>query len=232
MNRIALVTGANRGVGLEVCRQIALLGMEVILASRDAEKGRAAAAQLAANGVRVEPMQLDVRDEASIARLHADILSRYGRLDVLVNNAAVMPDSGIRLLDIPPDMMRGSWDTNTFGPLRLCQTFIPLMLQHNYGRVINVSSQKGQMESMAGGSGAYRVSKAALNAVTAVLAAEVQGTNVKVNSMSPGWVRTDMGGPNATGSVEEGADTVIWLATLPDDGPSGGFFKKRQRLAW
>lgn len=232
MTRTALVTGANRGIGLEICRQLAARGFRVLLTSRDVAKGRAAAAGLAQDGLSVDVHPLDVSDAASISHLRDVILRDYGRLDVLVNNAAIYPDEGVRLLDVSPQIVRDTLETNTLGPLLTSQAFIPLMLRHGYGRVVNISSEMGQLEGMGGQTGAYRVSKTALNAVTVVMAAETQGTNVKINCMCPGWVRTDMGGHHADLSVAEGADTAIWLATLPDDGPSGGFFQKRQRIAW
>jgi NAD(P)-dependent dehydrogenase (short-subunit alcohol dehydrogenase family) len=160
------------------------------------------------------------------------VIDKFGRLDVLVNNAGIHLDSDKRGLDVPLNEVRETFEVNVNGPLRLSQAFLPLMKEHNYGRVVNVSSNMGSLSKMSGQSAAYRMSKAALNAMTRVLASEMRGHNIKINTMSPGWVRSDMGGPSAPRSLEEGADTIIWLATLPDDGPTGGSFKDREPLAW
>lgn len=232
MERIALVTGGNRGIGFAACKGLAMAGLRVILGSRDAGRGVVAAETLRDEGVEVDTHQLDVTDQASVTTLNEFVLTKYGRLDVLVNNAAVHLDSGESFLNIPRDILHQTFEINLYGALRLCQTFIPLMKQHDYGRVVNVSSDMGALSKMSGRSGAYRTSKAALNALTRVIASEVRGSNIKVNTMSPGWVRTDMGGPSAPRSPEQGADTIVWLATLPDDGPSGGFFKDREPIAW
>jgi NAD(P)-dependent dehydrogenase (short-subunit alcohol dehydrogenase family) len=232
MERIALITGGNRGIGFAACKGLAMAGLRVILGSRDAKRGIVAAETLGDEGLEVVTHQLDVTDQASITTLYEFVLTEYGRLDVLVNNAAVHLDSGKSFLNIPVDTVQQTFEINLYSALRLCQTFIPLMQQHDYGRVVNVSSDMGALSKMSGRSGAYRTSKAALNALTRVIASEVRGANIKVNTMSPGWVRTDMGGPSAPRSPEQGADTIIWLATLPDDGPSGGFFKDREPIAW
>ena len=232
MERIALVTGGNRGIGYAACKGLAMAGLRVILGSRDAGRGILAAETLREEGVEVDTHQLDVTDQASVTSLNELILTKYGRLDVLVNNAAVHLDSGKSFLNIPVDILHQTFEINLYGALRICQTFIPLMKKHDYGRVVNVSSDMGALSKMSGRSGAYRTSKAALNALTRVIASEVRGSNIKVNTMSPGWVRTDMGGPSAPRSPEQGADTIVWLATLPDDGPSGGFFKDREPIAW
>jgi NAD(P)-dependent dehydrogenase (short-subunit alcohol dehydrogenase family) len=232
MQKIALVTGGNRGIGFAVCKGLAQTGLQVILGSRDEQKGDKAAASLREQGLEVVTHQLDVTDPASIAALKAYVSKQYGRLDVLVNNAAVHLDSSKSFLNIPVDIVHLTFEINFYGALRLCQAFLPLMKEHQYGRVVNVSSDMGSLSKMGGRSGAYRTSKAAINALTCVIASEVQGYNIKVNTMSPGWVRTDMGGPSAPRSPEQGADTILWLATLPDDGPTGGFFKDRATLPW
>ncbi len=235
--KIAVVTGANRGLGLETCRQLAALGLTVILTSRDPAKGQAAVDALQAKGLVLRFQPLDVTDGTSVAQLGEFVANDYGRVDVLVNNAGVFLDpiggsdpsaSSVFRADI--DTLRSSMETNLYGPLRLCQTLIPLM--NGSGRVVNVSSGMGQLSEMNGGCPGYRFSKTALNALTRILADELQNTRIKVNSVCPGWVRTDMGGPNATRSVEEGAATIVWLATLPDDGPSGGFFRDKQPIPW
>jgi NAD(P)-dependent dehydrogenase (short-subunit alcohol dehydrogenase family) len=229
--RVALVTGANRGIGLEVCRQLARAGLRVILTSRDLAKAEAAAHTIRDTGS-VEPARLDVLDRRSIDALAADLTARGGHVDVLVNNAAILVGEGDGVLDVPADDLRRTFETNVFAPIAVSQAFVPGMVERRYGRVVNVSSQAGQLSSMSTYAPAYSMSKAALNAFTRQLAAATTGTGVLVNSACPGWVRTDMGGPSAPRSVEQGADTIVWLATLPVKGPTGGFFSDRKRIAW
>lgn len=235
--KTAVVTGANRGLGLETCRQLARLGLTVILTSRDARKGEAAAAGLRKAGAAVRFHPLDVTDPQSIRRLADFVEAEFGRFDVLVNNAGVFLDpvdspepDAASVFRAELDIVRRSMETNVYGPLLLCQALVPLM--RGYGRIVNVSSGMGQLTEMNGGCPGYRFSKVALNALTRILADELQHTRIKVNSLCPGWVRTDMGGPHADRPVEEGADTIVWLATLPDDGPSGGFFRDRKPIPW
>ena len=231
--RVAVVTGGNRGIGLETCRGLARAGLDVWLTARDAAKGEAARARLAGEGLAVRFHPLDVTDAVTVARLAAFLGRECGRLDVLVNNAGILPDPrGSRFPDSRPADYRAALETNVLGPLALIQALLPLMQRHGYGRIVNVSSGMGQLSDMGTGSPAYRVSKTALNAVTRIVAAETKGTGILVNSMCPGWVRTDMGGPGAPRSVEQGADTAVWLAMLPDDGPTGGFFRDRKAIAW
>lgn len=231
--RIALVTGANRGIGHEICRQLADVGMHVILTSRDAAKGEAAAQVIQREGKDVVFHPLDVSDEGSVNAALAFVRAEYGRLDVLVNNAAVYLDEGMRLLDVDIATVRTTMDINFYGVLHMCRAFVPLMREKGYGRVVNVSSESGQVNHLDVGTPSYAISKTALNALTQVIAYEVRrSTDIKVNAMCPGWVRTDMGGMNAVRSVEEGADTAIWLATLPSNGPSGGFFRDRKPIEW
>ena len=238
MDKIAIVTGGNRGIGLETCRQLGRLGMHVILCARNADKGRAAAEELQGHGLNVEFQQLDVTSAEQVEALALRLQERFGRVDALVNNAGVFPDpfsSGMpasSVLNASIDTLREAMETNLYGALRMCQAFVPTMLKQNYGRVVNLSSGMGQLSDMNGCCPGYRTSKTALNALTKSLADELQGTDVLVNSLCPGWVRTDMGGPNATRDVVEGADTVVWLATLPDGGPSGGFFRDRKPIPW
>lgn len=234
---VAVVTGANRGLGLETCRQLAKRGYSVILTSRDPDKGKAAVEHLRQEGLQVDYHVLDVTSAASLAQLERDIERDYGRLDVLVNNAGVFLDSigsddpaQDSVFDADLDAIRESMETNVYGPLRLCQALIPLM--HGRGRVVNLSSGMGQLSDMNGCCPGYRLSKTALNALTRIFADELKSTQIKVNSVCPGWVRTDMGGPGATLSVEQGVETIVWLATLPDDGPSGGFFRNKQSIPW
>jgi NAD(P)-dependent dehydrogenase (short-subunit alcohol dehydrogenase family) len=232
MQRIALVTGGNRGIGFAVSKGLSQADLQVILGSRDKDKGNEAAKVLGEQGFSVDTHQLDVTDPKSISAIKEYVTEQYGRLDVLVNNAAVHLDKGESVLEVPLDIVRQTFEINLFGALKLCQTFLTMMKQHDYGRVVNVSSDMGSLSKMSGRSGAYRMSKATLNALTCVIANEVKGYNIKVNTMSPGWVRTEMGGPSAPRSPEQGADTIIWLATLPDDGPTGGFYKDREAIPW
>lgn len=233
--RTALVTGGNRGIGFETCRRLGRKGFRVILTARKADAGEKAAGSLKSEGIEVEFRRLDVTDVESIGDCASGVDREIGRLDVLVNNAGVMLDSskrGASIFQAEPETIRDSFDTNALGPLMVAKSLVPLMQRNGYGRIVNVSSGMGQLSEMDGGYPGYRISKTALNAVTVILARELEGTNIKANSMCPGWVRTDMGGDKAPRSPEEGADTIVWLATLPDDGPSGGFFRDRQRISW
>lgn len=231
--KVAIVTGANRGIGLEICRQLAAHDdVQVLLTSRNQRAGKQVATELQDKGSDVRYQHLEVTDQSSIRRLVKDVADQYGRADILVNNAAVYLDSGLKVTEIDSSLVRQTLETNFYGPLRLCQMLIPLMQRHNYGRIVNLSSSMGALSTMRGGALAYRASKAALNVLTRVLSVELQGQNILVNSVDPGWVRSDMGGPRATRTLAQGADTAVWLALLPDNGPSGGFFRDRQPVAW
>jgi len=226
---LVLVTGGNRGLGFEVCRQLAAKGLRVLLTARDGARGERAVARLAAMGLEVRFALLDVIDARSIDRCIDQLQASGDRVGVLINNAGIYPPG--RLLTALPADFRAAFETHFFGPLRLCQRLVPAMVRRGYGRVVNVSSGYGSFAEGLEGHAAYSVSKAALNALTKKLASEVRG-DVKVNAVCPGWVRTRMGGPSAELSVEEGADTIVWLATLPKSGPSGGFFRERRGIAW
>jgi NAD(P)-dependent dehydrogenase (short-subunit alcohol dehydrogenase family) len=227
--RIAVVTGGNRGIGLEICRQLRGLGLKVVLTARDEAKAREAAAGL---GDGVVPHQLDVRDLAGIARLKEFLEGELGGVDVLVNNAGVFLDRHAGGLTVPLEAVHESLETNVVGPWALSQVVVPMMQRRRYGRIVNVSSGLGAMSEMMGGYASYRVSKLALNGLTRILADELHGTNILVNTMCPGWVQTEMGGRGAPRPVESGADTAVWLATLPDGGPTGGFFRDRRQIPW
>jgi NAD(P)-dependent dehydrogenase (short-subunit alcohol dehydrogenase family) len=232
---IAVVTGAYRGLGLETCRQLGARGYHVLLTARREAEGQAAADKLAGDGHRVEFQVLDVTTEPSRLALSERVRTEFGRVDVLVNNAGIFPDpppddaaSSILATDL--DIVRLALETNTLAALRLCQLLIPLMAGR--GRVVNVSSGMGQLSDMNGCCPGYRLSKVALNAVTRILADELRPTDIKINSVCPGWVRTEMGGPGAPLPVEKGAAGIVWAATLPDDGPSGGFFRDGEPIPW
>ena len=230
MKRVALVSGGNRGIGREVARQLAARDYAVVIGSRDLAKGEKVARELGEN---VTARQLDVTDEESIVHCVASIAEDPGRLDVLVNNAGVTGGRwSTSALDVDLDEVRKTLETNLFGAWRLTEEVLPLMRKNRYGRIVNISSGMGQLSDMGGHSPAYRVSKTGLNVLTRMLTAELSDENILVNSVCPGWVRTDMGTQAARRSVEEGADTPVWLATLPDDGPRGGFFRDREPIPW
>jgi NAD(P)-dependent dehydrogenase (short-subunit alcohol dehydrogenase family) len=230
--RVALVTGGNRGIGLEVCRQLAAAGCRVVLSARDARKARSAVQQLSAPGLVIQDVPLDVTDRGSVARARREIEARLGPVDVLVNNAAILEADGDAVLDIEPAIFRSTFETNVFAVADVCREFVPGMVERGYGRVVNVSSGAGQLSAMGTYAPVYSMSKAALNAFTKILANTVQGSGVLVNAVDPGWVRTDMGGPQAPRSPAQGAETIVWLATLPASGPSGGFFRDKRPIAW
>ncbi|HEX6182678.1 MAG TPA: SDR family oxidoreductase [Pyrinomonadaceae bacterium] len=230
--RVALVTGAYRGIGLEVSRQLARRGFSVFLSARDPAKAQAAAETLRRHRLKVLPALLDVTDERSVEATRLFVEARFGRLDVLVNNAAILYDSWQRAETADLETVREAFETNTLGAWRTAQAFIPLLTKGGHGRIVNVSSESGSLDVMGGGTPAYSVSKAALNALTRMLADELRPARVLVNSVCPGWVATEMGGADAPRSVEEGAAGIVWAATLPDEGPTGGFFRDGQPLAW
>ena len=229
---VALVTGANRGIGLEVSRQLAAKGFHVVLTGRDGGLAESAARRLREEQLDVSAAAMDVTDEDSVHGCARIVHERVGRLDVLVNNAAVLIAEDKAVLDTTLDEFRRTFEANVFGVASVCRAFVPAMVSHGYGRVVNVSSAAGQLSSMGTYAPAYSISKAALNAFTVQLAASVDGTGVLANCVSPGWVRTRMGGAGAPRSVAQGADTIVWAATLPANGPTGGFFSDRRRIDW
>src|SRR5215207_2694543 len=233
---VALVTGSNRGIGFEIAKQLSMKKIEVILTSRDSANGEAAARKIARDGAKVVAMKLDVSNQVSVDNLSYEVEKTFGRLDILVNNAAILIDKdNVVASNADLETVKATLETNLIGAWRMCKAFIPLMKKNGFGRIVNVSSGAGEFEYMATSGGywpAYSVSKASLNALTVMLASELRGTNILVNAVCPGWVRTDMGGSNATRSVEEGAATPIWLATLPDGGPTGHNYYDKKRISW
>lgn len=231
--RVAIVTGANRGLGFEIARQLMSHNVFVVAACRDAAKCEATAERLRSQGENVAAHVLDVNDTHSVRAFVEAVVKNGGAPSILVNNAGVFPEErGARLTDLSTAYWRMTFETNLFGAMRMCREVVPHMLKLRYGRIVNVSSGLGQMSRMGAGTPAYRVSKAALNALTLTLADEVRGTGILVNSMSPGWVKTDMGGEEAPRSAEEGADTAVWLCLLPSSGPTGQFFRDREPIPW
>jgi len=235
--RVAIVTGANRGIGFETCRQLARRGFKVVLAARDGAKGEPAARRLREEGLDVEFAPLDVTDDESVRRFARQLEKTHGRVDVLVNNAGIMIDGkegdgpkAASILDAKVDTMRRTMEVNVYGALRVTQALLPLMPRDG-ARVINVSSGMGQLSDMNGGWPAYRTSKAALNALTRIFADELKDTGIRINSVCPGWVKTDMGGPNAERTPEKGAETIVWLAT-ESSVPTGGFFRDQKPIEW
>ncbi|MCP1676073.1 NAD(P)-dependent dehydrogenase (short-subunit alcohol dehydrogenase family) [Natronocella acetinitrilica] len=238
VRRVAVVTGANRGLGFETARQMAQLGYRVVLTSRDGIKGKAAADKLQSERLDVRFSPLDVSREESRSRLIEFVAGEYERLDVLINNAGIMVDGApdepqkSSFFDVGLDLVRETMETNVYGPYRLIQLAVPQMRRHGYGRIVNLSSGLGQLAEMRGSFPAYRMSKTALNALTRIAAAELKGENILINACSPGWVRTRMGGKSAPREAAEAVRGITWLATLQDDGPSGGFFQDRMSIPW
>jgi NAD(P)-dependent dehydrogenase (short-subunit alcohol dehydrogenase family) len=231
MSRVVVVTGATRGIGREVARQLAVRGDQVVLGARRAAAGRRTAAELATGGAAVDPRELDVADPVSVARFATDVERCYPCVDVLVNNAAVNYDTGQRASTADLDEIRRTLDTNLFGAWQVTLAMLPLLRASQAPRIVNVSSEGGSLTSMGGGTPAYAVSKTALNALTRMLATELRSDGILVNSVCPGWVATDMGGAGGR-PVSDGAASVVWAADLPSSGPSGGFFRDGRPLPW
>lgn len=228
---VIVVTGGNRGIGFEICRQLASRGAQVVLTARKAEAGKQAVEKLAAQKLTAQFHPLDVGSPASADALHHFLKRTFGRLDVLINNAGIISDDEASGLEVKLSTVRTTIETNTLGPLQLSQTLVPLLKRSRAGRIVNMSSGMGALSDMSGGYAAYRISKAALNAVTGILAAELRGA-IAVNSMCPGWVRTDMGGANAERDVSQGADTAVWLALDAPQDLSGKFLRDRKVIPW
>jgi len=232
--KIALVTGGNRGIGFEVCKQLAQKGFQVLLGCRDPHRGEKAVQELKALHLEVELVAVDTSDPTSIDAAFLSIQNQWGRLDVLVNNAGIFIDTrdGNSALETTVATLEETFRTNTVGPFLLCQKFIPLMVRNGGGRVINLSSGMGQLSEMQGGYPSYRISKAGINAVTKIFAAEAKHPNVFVNSVCPGWVKTEMGGETAPRTVDKGAETIVWLASDPTVKTTGSFFRDKTEIPW
>lgn len=228
--KTVLITGANRGIGFETARQLAGRGFHVVMGARSEKAGHAAQRELERAG-KVSQLLLDVSDSKSIAGA-ASKFAPIGQLDALINNAGIYPDEGTSILTISREQMVGTFQTNTFGALEVTQAFLPYLKKSPAARVINVSSGYGQLDGLSANVPSYCLSKLTLNGVTIMLAEALKPFRIAVNSMCPGWVRTDMGGPSASRSVEEGADTAVWLATEADSDLTGKFFRDRKEISW
>ncbi len=233
-DKIALVSGGNRGLGLETCRQLLEHGFRVLLGSRDLDAGIEAANAFGSE--HVAAVRLDVTDSDDIAALAQHIEKIHGRLDVLINNAGILIDADLgdpaSIRDTDAEVLETTFRTNVVGPILLINAMLPLMERVDDARIVNISSGMGQLSGMGGQYPGYRISKTALNAATCIYAAELDPARFSINAASPGWVRTDMGGEAAELSVEEGVDTVVWLATAPEARVTGGFYRSRERIDW
>lgn len=227
--RVALVSGANRGIGLGIAEGLAAQGVTVAVGARSQQVADSVAAAIGDGAFGVE---LEVTSSASVEAAVRAVLARAGSVDILVNNAGGHFDDGVHPSELDDAEVLHAMDLNLLGPLRLCRAVVPHMRAAGWGRIVNVSSRSGTFASTWSNAPAYGVSKAALNMLTFQLANELKGSGILVNACCPGWVRTEMGGPDADKSIEEGADTPIWLALLPDDGPTGGMFGERAIIAW
>ncbi|MED3947143.1 MULTISPECIES: SDR family oxidoreductase [Priestia] len=230
--KVALVTGGNRGIGYELVRQLAMKGFKVILTSRNSETGHKAVQKLKDSYLDVSFVVMDISSEASIRQAAATVSEQYGRLDVLINNAGIYLDKNQKLVNLDPSVLEKTLETNFFGAYHVIRSFMPLMEQQAYGRIINVSSEYGAMSEMSSsGVGAYKLSKLILNGLTQLIAAE-STKDIKINAVDPGWVSSDMGGPSAPRTPQQAASSILWLATIGPEGPSGGFFKDGKQINW
>jgi NAD(P)-dependent dehydrogenase (short-subunit alcohol dehydrogenase family) len=227
--KVAVVSGGNRGLGLAIVRQLATAGYSVVLGSRDLTSGTLEAAKLEAEGFTVRAVQLDITDSASVKALFDSL----DRVDVLVNSAGIYLEGSATFSEIDEDTLTASINANAVGAWRMCKAASPLMIGQKFGRIVNVSTGWASLAEMQGNAAAYRISKAALNAVTRVVADDLAGRgDIKVNAVCPGWVRTRMGGPDGQLSPEESARDVLWAAFFDAAGPNGQFFRQRQQMPW
>ena len=230
--KYALVTGGNKGIGFAICQGLLAAGFDVILTARSLDKGKAAAAQLTSTESQIRVVEMDVTDDNSIDRAVENLSQELTHLDVLINNAGVLPDEDISILTVSRELLQIGMNTNVFGVIRVTQAFLPLLEKASEARVINISSERGQLSYLAIDTPSYSLSKLALNGTTIMLASALQSKGIAVYAMWPGWVRTDMGGTEAPGSPEQGADTVIWLATEASPSLSGKYFYERQEISY
>ncbi len=229
---MAVVTGANRGIGFEICKELSNVGCHVVLTSRDAEQGRQVAAKLDADKKNIVYHKLDVTKNKDIENLRDWILKKYGRVDILINNAGVYLDEGISVFSVDENIVKKTIDVNFYGAFNICRVLVPIMKQNGYGRIVNISSGYGAMSEMAGYHAAYRISKAALNALTLIMADELREWDIKVNAVCPGWVNTDMGGNTAPVSAEKAAKDIVHVAMIDKEVPTGTFFRHKKPIEW
>jgi NAD(P)-dependent dehydrogenase (short-subunit alcohol dehydrogenase family) len=231
--RTAFITGANKGIGKEIARQLAQRGFAVFIGARDMAKGRAASEELCSQGYEVTFIQLDVTDPVSIKNASGTFSQKADHLDVLINNAGVLDDHGENILKLNAEMLDRTLKTNVNGPVLVTQDFLPHLAKSPHGgRIINVSSGAGSLSSMGTYAPAYSISKTALNAVTKQFAGALESQNIAVNCVDPGWVRTDMGGSHASRPVEQGAETIVWLATDAPHSETGKFWHDKRETDW
>jgi NAD(P)-dependent dehydrogenase (short-subunit alcohol dehydrogenase family) len=231
MDKIALVTGTNRGIGLEISKQLAASGITVVMTARNMQAGRPIVNDLRKQWKHVWYHQLDVDDENSIQDVYNYIETSFGKIDILINNAGIFLDDGKSAIELDLNILRSTMETNLYGPIRLIQIMLPLLKKSNDARIINLSSTMGQFAVLGPHGAAYRISKAALNAMTVIFSAELASYDIKVNAVHPGWVKTSMGGSNAPLPVEKGADSAVWLATA-EKIPNGKFIQDRTVIEW
>jgi NAD(P)-dependent dehydrogenase (short-subunit alcohol dehydrogenase family) len=237
--RIAVITGANRGLGLGTAEQLAKNGFKVLMLGRRLAEVEKHAQTILANGGDAEAYQVDVTNAAEVERFTKQVTEKYGTIHCLINNAGAFLDRDRNtqagepsIMATDPKLVSESFEINTIGPMRMCQAMIPLLKRADHGTIVNLSSGMGQLADMDGYYPAYRMSKTALNAMTRVFASELANTKIKVNAVCPGWVKTDMGGPNATRSLAEGVSGIVWAASLDARGPTGGFFRDGKSIPW
>jgi NAD(P)-dependent dehydrogenase (short-subunit alcohol dehydrogenase family) len=228
---IAIVTGGNRGIGYEICKELARVGCKVVLTCRNDAEGRRALSKLN-SGDKIVFHKLDVTDTNEIELLRNWIVATYGRLDILINNAGVYLDEGVSVFDVDEKIMRDTLEVNFYGAFHMCRAFVPLMRKNGFGRIVNVSSGYGAMSEMGEKVAAYRISKVALNALTLIMAQELRDSNIKVNAVCPSWVSTEMGGTMAPVTPEAAAKDIVHFAILGESGRSGGFFRYKKPIPW
>ena len=228
---VAIITGGNRGIGYEICKELARIGCNVVLTSRNEEDGRRAVAKLGSHN-NIVFHRLDVANSKDIASLRDWIMTTYRRVDILINNAGVYLDEGVSVFDVDEKTMQDTLDVNFYGAFHMCRAFVPIMRKNGYGRIVNVSSGYGAMSEMGGSVAAYRISKVALNALTLIMAGELKNGNIKINAVCPGWVHTDIGGSMAPVSPEAAAKDIVYFAMIDAKGPTGGFFRYKKHIQW
>jgi NAD(P)-dependent dehydrogenase (short-subunit alcohol dehydrogenase family) len=228
---VAIVTGGNRGIGYEICKELSMSGCRVVLTSRNEKDGQKAVAALRDHD-NIAYHKLNVTNSADIASLRDWILKTYGRVDILINNAGVYLDEGTSVFNVDEKIVKETLDVNFYGAFNMCRVLVPIMRQNGYGRIVNISSGYGAMSEMAGYHAAYRISKAALNALTLIMADELRDGDIKVNAVCPGWVNTDMGGRMALVSAENAAKDIVYVALMDEEGPTGSFFRHKKLIEW